>query len=45
MEVENRGKTWYRVNVGKYGSRDEAEKMVQVLRTKENFPKAFAATR
>jgi len=44
-EVENRGKTWYRVNVGKYGSRDEADKMVELLRTKENFPKAFAATR
>ncbi|MGH7795085.1 MAG: SPOR domain-containing protein [Candidatus Binatia bacterium] len=43
--VENRGKTWYRVNVGKYGSRDEAEKMVEVLRSKENFPKAFAATK
>jgi len=44
-EVQNRGKTWYRVNVGKYESRDEANKMVEVLRTKENFPKAFAATR
>ena len=44
-EVENRGKTWYRVNVGKYGSREEADKMVEVLRTKENFPKAFAANR
>lgn len=43
--VENRGKTWYRVNVGKFGSREEAEKMVQVLRSKENFPKAFAASK
>lgn len=44
-EVQSHGKTWYRVNVGKYGSREEANKMVEVLRTKENFPKAFAATR
>ena len=44
-EVQNRDKTWYRVSVGKYSSRDEADKMVELLRTKENFPKAFAATR
>jgi cell division septation protein DedD len=43
--VENRGKTWYRVNVGKFGSRDDAEKMAEVLRSKENFPKAFAASK
>ena len=44
-EVQNRDKTWYRVSVGKYNSRDEADKMVDLLRTKENYPKAFAATR
>lgn len=44
-EVQNRGKNWYRVSVGKFHSRDEADKMVELLRTKENFPKAFAATR
>ena len=44
-EVQNKGKTWYRVNVGKYGSRDEAEKVVETLRSKENYPKAFAATK
>jgi len=44
-EVENRGKTWYRVNVGKYSSRDEADKMAELLRNKENYPKAFAASR
>ena len=44
-EVENKGKTWFRVNVGKYSSRDEADKMVDVLRTKENYQKAFAATK
>jgi cell division protein FtsN len=44
-EVQNRGKTWYRVSVGKYNSREEADKMVETLRSKENYPKAFAATR
>jgi cell division septation protein DedD len=44
-EVQNRGKTWYRVSVGKYNSREEADKMVDLLRTKENYPKTFAATR
>ena len=44
-EVQNRGKSWYRVSVGKYNSRDEADKMVEAMRTKENFPKAFAASR
>jgi DedD protein len=44
-EVQNRGKTWFRVSVGKYTSREEADRMVEVLRSKENFPKAFAATR
>lgn len=44
-EAQNKGRTWYRVSVGKYGSREEAEKMVEALRSKENFPKAFAASR
>lgn len=44
-EVQNKGKTWFRVNVGRYSSRDEADKMVDLLRTKENYPKAFAATK
>ncbi len=44
-EVQNNGKTWFRVSIGKYGSRDEADKAVELLRTKENFPKAFVATK
>lgn len=44
-EVQNRGKSWYRVSVGKYNSREEADKMVEALRSKENYPKAFAASR
>ena len=44
-EAQNKGKTWYRVNVGRYGSREEAEKIVEVLRSKENFSKAFVAAK
>ena len=44
-EVQNNGKTWFRVSVGKFGSRDDADKMVETLRTKESYPKAFAATK
>jgi len=44
-EAPNRGRTWYRVSVGRYNSRDEAEKIVEALKTKENHPKAFAASK
>lgn len=44
-EVEFRGKPWFRVSVGKYGSRGEADKIVGALKDKENFAKAFAASR
>ncbi|MGH7886533.1 MAG: SPOR domain-containing protein [Candidatus Binatia bacterium] len=44
-EVQNRGKTWYRVSVGRYNSRDEAEKIVEALKTKESHLKAFAASK
>jgi cell division protein FtsN len=44
-EVENRGKTWYRVSVGRYSSREQAEKAVDALKSKENYTKAFAATK
>ena len=44
-EVQNRGKTWYRVNVGRYQTREEAEKVVEALQNKENHSKAFAASK
>jgi cell division protein FtsN len=44
-EVQNHGKTWYRVSVGKFSSREEADKVLESLRSKENFPKAFVASR
>jgi cell division septation protein DedD len=44
-EVQNQGKTWYRVSVGRYGSRDDADKTLEALRNKENFPKAFVTSK
>lgn len=41
-EVLNKGKTWYRVRVGRFQSREEAEKIEEALKTKENLPNAFA---
>jgi DedD protein len=41
-EGRNQGKLWYRVRVGRYSSREEAEKIAEVLKAKENFTKAFA---
>jgi len=44
-EARNKGKTWYRVRVGKYGSREEADKVLEDLKSKEKFEKAFATSR
>ena len=32
-ELQNRGKPWYRVSVGKYSSREEADKVVESLKS------------
>jgi cell division protein FtsN len=44
-EAKNKGKTWFRVRVGKYSTRDEAETAVETLKSKENQTKAFAASK
>ncbi|HJX09764.1 MAG TPA: SPOR domain-containing protein [Candidatus Binatia bacterium] len=44
-EVKVKGKIWYRVRVGQYGSREEAKKVEEALKTKENYSKAFIASR
>jgi len=44
-EVLNKGKTWYRVRVGRYDSKEEAKKLEETLKNKENFSKAFATSR
>jgi cell division septation protein DedD len=42
-EGRNQGQLWYRVRVGEFSSREEAERIAEILKAKENFPKAFAA--
>lgn len=42
-EVNVKGKIWYRVRVGRYNSREEAKKVEEALKTKENYTKAFIA--
>ena len=42
-EGRNQGQLWYRVRVGEFSSREEAERIAEILKSKENFPKAFAA--
>jgi DedD protein len=44
-EVRTNGRVWYRVRVGRFNSREEAEKIEDTLRTKENMPNSFATSR
>ena len=44
-EVRNKGKVWYRVRIGHYDTREEAEKIEETLKNKENLTKAFATSR
>jgi cell division septation protein DedD len=44
-ETRNKGKLWYRVRVGSYGSREEADKALEELKSKEKFESAFATSR
>jgi len=44
-EANAKGKIWYRVRVGQYNTREEAKKVEEALKTKENYTKAFIATR
>jgi len=39
------GKTWYRVRVGSFATREEARELQEVLKSKENFAKAIAVSR
>ena len=41
-EARNKGKLWYRVRVGEFRTREEAERTADILKSKENFPSAFA---
>jgi DedD protein len=44
-EARDKEKVWYRVRVGQYKSREEAQRAEDILRSRENFPKAFASRR
>lgn len=44
-EVNHNGKLWYRVRVGRFETREEADKVGAVLRSKENFVKSFATSK
>jgi len=44
-EARNKGKVWYRVRVGQYSSREDADKALENFKTRENFDKAFATSR
>jgi cell division septation protein DedD len=41
-EARNKGRVWYRVRVGEFRTREEAERIADLLKSKENFPSAFA---
>jgi DedD protein len=43
-ETRSKGRVWYRVRVGKYASREAAEKAMAKLKSRENFENAFAAS-
>lgn len=44
-ESRIQGRTWYRVRVGRFDSREEAEKTQESLRKKEHLAKSFATSR
>jgi cell division septation protein DedD len=44
-ESRVQGRVWYRVRVGRFESRDEAEKTQESLKRKEQLAKAFATSR
>jgi cell division septation protein DedD len=44
-ESHLQGRTWYRVRVGRFDSREEAEKIQESLKKKEHLSKSFATSR
>ena len=46
MVVSNiKGRTWHRVRVGRFATRDEAKKAQEELQTKENLTKTVTVSR
>ncbi len=44
-EARSKGKSWHRVRVGRFNSREEADKLVETLKTRDNYTTAFATSR
>jgi cell division septation protein DedD len=44
VSADIRGRTWYRVRVGRLASRDEAKGLLETLKTKEKFTKAITVS-
>ncbi|MEX0802575.1 MAG: SPOR domain-containing protein [Candidatus Binatia bacterium] len=44
-EVRTNGKLWYRVRVGRFSSREEAEKVEETLKNKESLGNSFATSK
>jgi cell division septation protein DedD len=40
-----KGKDWYRVRVGHFGTRSQTKGLLEEIQTKENFPKAIAVSK
>lgn len=45
VAAEIKGRTWYRVRIGHYATREEADKIEEVLRSKENLSSSFVTSR
>jgi len=45
VSADIRGKTWYRVRVGRLASRQEAQELQETLKARENFTKAITTSR
>lgn len=45
VSAEIKGKSWYRVRVGRFATREDAKGLQETLKTKENFTKAMTVSR
>lgn len=45
VSTEIKGKTWYRVRVGRLATREEAQQLQEALKKKENFTKSITTSR
>jgi cell division septation protein DedD len=45
VPVDIKGRTWYRVRVGRFAKREEAQELQETLKTKEKLTKAISVSR